>query len=454
MPRPMKEITLKRSHLRGALALSFASALVVTAVPAYAASAPSYEPVEEGHLGSVGIDESLPDGTTPVASDTVKSLAEGTLDIDTNLAITDVVMADRDRAINTVTWDQGTDTVHFWAYGDSAGLEKQIDQALPADQAWAVNESVRPIAELEQTIMAIAENPAALPEGMTFVSGSPTEDGSSITIGVETVGGTTLRSAAVPKQIEGVDVQFVEDEYATLSSRSRSSAPLISGGQTWRGAGVGTCTQGFPVFRLQDSAQNSLTADHCTAAGNENWTWGGGSISIGKSTAQAPGDTDLELYTEAGTLSAWMLVGSYNDSSTVAPIRGYLSPVGGNSVCYNGSRSGIVCSNPVDNADTYSCISGGFLQCYWTRWSTQSSGIPAAGNGDSGGPVAVFGIRESDQTVGAYGMGVISMISGAGTTCTGDPSTSTRKCSANAGFAPLHRWASAQSTHNLVYTTS
>ncbi len=29
-----------------------------------------------------------------------------------------------------------------------------------------------------------------------------------------------------------------------------------------------------------------------------------------------------------------------------------------------------------------------------------------------------------------------------------------RKCSANTGFAPLHRWASAQSVHSLVYTTS
>ncbi len=445
---------MKGSHLRGALALSFASALVVAAAPAYAASSSNYEPVEKGHLGSVGIDESLPDGSESVPSDAIATVAEGTLDIDTNLAITDVVMADRDRAINTVTWDRATDTVHFWAYGDSAVLEKRIDQALPTDQAWAVNETVRPIPELEQTIMAIAENPAALPEGMAFVSGTPAEDGSSITIGVETVGGTTLRSAVVPMQIEGVDVQFVEDEYATMSARSRSSAPLISGGQTWRSTGPGTCTQGFPVFRLQDSAQNSLTADHCTAAGNESWTWGAGSISIGKSTAQAPGDTDLELYTEAGTLSAWMLVGSHTDSSTVAPIRGYLSPVGGNSVCYNGSRSGIVCSNPVDNADSYSCVSGGFLQCYWTRWSTQSSGIPAAGNGDSGGPVAVFGIRESDQSVGAYGLGVISMISGGSSTCTGDPSTATRNCSPNDGFAPLHRWASAQSTHNLVYTTS
>lgn len=307
---------------------------------------------------------------------------------------------------------------------------------------------------LEQVIESIAHDPGVLPTGMTFVSGTPSEDGSTITIGVATDGTESLRSATLPKQVEGVDVQFVEDELATLTARSRTSAPLISGGQTWRGTGVGTCTQGFPVLRWQDSQPNSLTADHCTAAVNEDWRWGGGSVSIGKSTFQAAGDTDLELYTDAGTLSAWMLVGTNTDSSTVAPIRGYVAPVGGNNVCYNGSRSGLVCSNTLESSDVYSCISSGFLQCYWTRWSTQSSGTPSSGNGDSGGPVTMFGLRESDQTIGAYGVGVISMMSNPGTTCTGDPSTTTRKCSANNGMAPLNRWASAQSTHNLVYTTS
>jgi hypothetical protein len=290
---------------------------------------------------------------------------------------------------------------------------------------------------------------------MTFVSGTPSEDGSTITVGVATVeGGVSMRSAALPQQLEGVGVQFVEDEFATPTARSRPMAPIISGGQTWRGTGVGTCSQGFPVLRGQDSQANSLTADHCTAAASENWNWGSGSISIGKSTFQAAGDTDLELYTGAGSLSAWMLVGTNTDSNTVAHIRGYVAPVGGNNVCYNGSRSGLVCSNTLENADVYSCVDGGFLQCYWTRWSTQSAGTASSGNGDSGGPVAMFGIRESDQTIGAYGVGVISMMSNPSTTCTGDPSTTTRKCSANNGMAPLNRWASAQSTHNLVYTTS
>lgn len=364
-------------------------------------------------------------------------------------------MADRDRAINTVAWDKQTDTVQFWAFGETAALEKKIAQSLPTGQAWAVAETERPIAELERVIESLAHDPGALPEGMTFVSGTPSEDGSTITVGVATVeGGVSLRSAALPQQLEGVGVQFVEDEFATPTARSRPMAPIISGGQTWRGTGVGTCSQGFPVLRGQDSQANSLTADHCTAAASENWNWGSGSISIGKSTFQAAGDTDLELYTGAGSLSAWMLVGTNTDSNTVAHIRGYVAPVGGNNVCYNGSRSGLVCSNTLENADVYSCVDGGFLQCYWTRWSTQSAGTASSGNGDSGGPVAMFGIRESDQTIGAYGVGVISMMSNPSTTCTGDPSTTTRKCSANNGMAPLNRWASAQSTHNLVYTTS
>ena len=204
--------------------------------------------------------------------------------------------------------------------------------------------------------------------------------------------------------------------------------------------------------RYQDGQPNSLTADHCTDAQGEDWRWGGGSISIGSSTFQAAGDTDLELYIEPSQLSAWMLVGASTDSSTVAPIRGYIAPVGGNSVCYNGSRSGVVCQNVLENNDFYSCVA--VLQCYWTRWSTQSNGTPSSGNGDSGGPVTIFVLRSSDNTIGAYGVGVISMMSNPGSNCTGDPSTATRQCSANNGMAPLNRWANAQSTHNLVYTTS
>lgn len=220
-------------------------------------------------------------------------------------------------------------------------------------------------------------------------------------------------------------------------------------------AGNMACSTGYPVMRYQDSQYNMITADHCTDQQGVNWNWGGGSHTVGTSTFQAAGDTDLELFIEPASLSTWIFVGNNNDVSSVLPIRGYVSPVGGNSVCYSGSRSGLVCGNTLNSSDTYNCI--GFLQCYWTRWSTQVDGTPAAGNGDSGGPVFVPLRRADDNTIGAYGIGIVSMIPGnSPATCTGDPGSTAaggRKCSANVGFAPLSRWTSAQSTHQLVATT-
>ncbi len=225
-------------------------------------------------------------------------------------------------------------------------------------------------------------------------------------------------------------------------------------GNAMRGTTSG-CTTGYPVLRVQDSQLNMLTADHCSTTQEETWYFGGGSHVAGTSTFQAPGDTDLELFIQPASLSTWMLAGNYTDNNTVAPIRGYAAPVGGNSVCYSGSRSGLVCNNVLESSDTYNCI--GFLTCYWTRWSTQSSGVPAAGNGDSGGPVSILVLR-SDNSVGAYGVGIVSMIpGGSSTNCTGEPGVAAdggRKCSPNVGMAPLSRWASAQSTHTLVYTNN
>jgi hypothetical protein len=261
---------MKRSHLRGALALTFVSILVLSAAaPAFASAPSGLTPVASGHLGSIGIADKLPDGTKPISSDAIKMLAERSLDVETSLAITDIVMADKDRSINTVTWDEATDTVTFWAYGETTGLERQIAEALPSDQSWAVASTERPIAEVEKLIESIAYDPSSLPAGVSFVSGAPSEDGSTVRIGVTLEGNASLRSNVLPTQLQGVDVQYVEDELASLTGRSRTSAPIISGGQTWRHTGQGTCTQGFPVLRYQDSQPNTLTADHCTDAVSE-----------------------------------------------------------------------------------------------------------------------------------------------------------------------------------------
>lgn len=439
---------------RTMLASLAAASCLVSMCTATAYAAPAQDDTL-GHLNSVPVDEPLPVGTAAIAPEELESQA--VLDLETSVAVTDIITADTNRAINTVTWDKERDVVHFYVHGSDAAVTALIENEMPDLQAWDVVPAVRPIEEVEDTIEKIAADPAMLPAGLRFVSGTPAPDGASITIGVEGAD-ALLRSSALPDQILGTPVSFVDEARAEPTLRVRNVAPVVSGG-FMRGptsSGSSGCSTGFPVLRYADGQYNMISADHCTDLQGADWTWGSGTHSVGSSTFQAAGDTDLELFVEPDSLSTWVFAGGHQDAATVAPIRGYLAPVGGNLVCYSGSFSGLVCNNVLEDSDTYNCI--GFLVCYWTRWSHQIAGTPAAGNGDSGGPVFTLLVRPDDNTVGAYGVGVTSMIPGdSGYTCTGepgDPDPGGRKCSSNVGFAPLGRWVSAQSTHNLVYTTN
>jgi hypothetical protein len=445
---------MNRKFIAGACGLGLISAVLVAASPAVAGTTPP-SGAEAPGLPTVAISQPAPENTTIVTVADLPSVRA--LDIDTTLAVSEIVQTDSDRSINTVNWDNDRDVVQFYVHGDASEVTSTIAAEFPHGQAWEVVPSVRPIAELEATIERLAVTPGELPAGMTFVSGTPAPDGTFITVGVEGSPTSRLGAQSIPDKLLGVPVSFVTEERAQTTSRVRTDAPIVAGGYMSGPSSAGNmaCSTGYPVTRYQDSQYNMITADHCTDQQGVSWKWGGGSHSVGNSTFQASGGTDLELFVEPASLSTWIFVGNHQDVSSVLPIRGYVSPVGGNSVCYSGSRSGLVCSNTVNSSDSYNCV--GFLQCYWTRWTTQVNGTPAAGNGDSGGPVFVPLIRPDDNTIGAYGVGIVSMIPDPSpATCTGDPgstATNGRKCSATVGFAPLNRWASAQSTHRLVITT-
>lgn len=74
------------------------------------------------------------------------------------------------------------------------------------------------------------------------------------------------------------------------------------------------------------------------------------------------------------------------------------------------------------------------LPCYNNIVATQQiSGIPAAGRGDSGGPVYY-------ANNGVYAAGIISGVRNATSTCTGDPGSDLpngRICSASVLYAPI-----------------
>ncbi len=145
----------------------------------------------------------------------------------------------------------------------------------------------------------------------------------------------------------------------------------------------------------------------------------------------------------------YVYVGVYNGNA-IAPIAGYTgTPQVGNSVCYTGTQSGQVCSNTVTRVNQYICYSYIPAQCYGGLTVTeQSNGVPAAGNGDSGGPVisAIGGV--------AYASGIISGISNPGSNCTGKPSTDTRKCSTTAIYAPISHFFNNNGGHAIYVAPS
>jgi hypothetical protein len=126
----------------------------------------------------------------------------------------------------------------------------------------------------------------------------------------------------------------------------------------------------------------------------------------------------------------YIFTGNYTDVATISAVRGGVQPVVGDKVCYSGALSGRVCSNTVTIAGSLICYAP--TQCYaGVSYTSQDIGQPAAGNGDSGGPVyASIGGK-------VYAAGIISGILFGGDDCTGDPGApGGRQCSNQAIYEP------------------
>ena len=345
---------------------------------------------------------------------------------------------------------------------DAAAVSAEADRLFPAEQQVDYVQAAVTKSELESTVEGFVTELAASPQGLgDVVSVTPASDGASITVGVTQLPTHARRAAPLPSEVDGIAVKFEEVEESIPATRIRNSSPVISGGYF---AGQGSaCSTGWPVRRAQDTTYGNLSADHCGKALNSMWTWGtSGStaspINVGVTTGQAAGGTDLEVFLGTTTSAVYPYVYTTNhlDSTTGIPIRGYANTVVGDRLCYSGAFSGLVCGNEVTSASSYICYAG--FQCYWIATTTQIQGQPAVGNGDSGGPI--FGIvQRADGTLGAYGVGINSGITGGTTNCTGQPGfqrseTEFRLCSPNVMFAPVTRFLNAQSNFVMLISTN
>ena len=103
-------------------------------------------------------------------------------------------------------------------------------------------------------------------------------------------------------------------------------------------------------------------------------------------------------------------------------------------MCYSGSYSGTVCNNYVDNTNVTACY-GAPYPCYNGLVATyQTTGVAAAGQGDSGGPV--YGTINGQP----YAVGIISGIYEPLSTCSGDTG---RDCSVYAIYSPITEYFGA-----------
>lgn len=264
---------------------------------------------------------------------------------------------------------------------------------------------------------------------------APRTDGSGLEVGVDTTKAPNRESAKTSTEAGGIPLTMRPGGEAETASRDFDAGPdFIAGADitTPVPGGVRACSSSFAIFAYYGGSweEQLLTAHHC-ANGSSTGTWKAGNYTnspvIGTDIA-SPAASDIAVI-RGKDYAPYMYYGP-NTSNVAVAIFGYAVPIVGATVCYSGAPTGTVCNNEVTHVNVTVSYPG---LTYSNQVRTvQRLGTPAAGNGDSGGPV--FGVNASSQ---ALAVGVISGMQNASANCTGDPATSTRSCSATLFYAPV-----------------
>ena len=239
---------------------------------------------------------------------------------------------------------------------------------------------------------------------------------------------------------------------SAVADRYSDASPYISGA-IMEGSRGNACTTGFWMTTpyTPDPVDYMLSADHCSHTDD---TWTSGATDYpgathgyqGTAIGQSGGGSDFEhLQGYPSGIAPYVYWGSNYTKSSTGIFGRTGSPVVNNSVCYSGSFTGTICSNIVSAVNQTVCYA--FLQCYGGLVITdQASNYPAAGNGDSGGPVV------SVINGYAYASGIISGIQNSSATCIGIPGSDAengRKCSARVIYAPVSHFFANNPGHSL-----
>lgn len=277
-----------------------------------------------------------------------------------------------------------------------------------------------------------------LPGTDAVVFAHPDQDNSALVVGLNE---KLLNDDQVPPPLPTtfpVEIELT-DGLTPAQHRLNDTEPY-SGGARIHGPGV-ICTSGFAV--ATQGTDGMLTAAHCTDIGDV-WTTPVG-VYYGTGTRRS-------IVTDAAMLAGSSYIpavywGPYSTNTRVA-VHGAASPVEGSEICYSGSFSGTVCGNVVVATDVPYDL-GGELDNLRGFRSEQWDGIPAAGQGDSGGPAVLAILDDATGEWVAWAGGIISAIpADSPTGCTG---VQGRNCSPTVYSADIGDAANELNVAILVY---
>ncbi|MDQ1129549.1 hypothetical protein [Microbacterium sp. SORGH_AS_0888] len=362
--------------------------------------------------------------------------------------------------MNSYIWNEDSESLSIYSAESFEYWEPLITKHFPDERVHLVPAKTSQ-EEIEKLTSIVVATGGKLSDGTQVVTVVPENDGAYVTIGVQQSDGMVLPSSEALRKALGTPVPLIVEAASDVASAQRNISPIST---IWVGGAVDSsgitdgyytkCSTAFRIGNLTDSTVGMLSADHCGSGKPTNsWYFSTNQTSTSSlgtyqgSLASVWPVSDTALWTGGNVSKLYpiLLTGDHNDPNTSQLVRGGNYPAVGTEVCYSGSQSGNVCSNDVLYQNVTVCYPGS--NCYSSlTWTSQQSDVPAAGNGDSGGPVyqMVNGLLKAS--------GVISGIINGTSTCTGEPGSSGgRQCSSVALFAPIAAALGGSSSWGLSY---
>ncbi len=259
---------------------------------------------------------------------------------------------------------------------------------------------------------------------------TPEHDASAVHVSLQP--GSSVARAALAESVD-IPVTFDTSSIDAFNSRQNDVNYHLGGARISLFEDpyiVADCTSGFAVVDSDDpSRQAMMTAAHCGETGST-WITSDGTYAYSYGTMiQRNTDYDGAII-DSGFSQPYVWTGGW-ESTTFAPVHGQRTPYIGQEICYSGSYSGTLCGSIV-TASAVPYNLGGDLGSVSGFRTEQEAGLPAAGDGDSGGAgyeVVTSGSGTQRLAVGLVSGGPVSESSG---NCRGVPGGDgmfDRKCS-------------------------